>query len=148
LKQERPAGAAPVFLCGGFRVMRISRHLGKILSGLGLGLAITVVVWWWRSTSGPDYLLRCGQKALNQGNAEQAERQALRLEAAGHADHAHLLRGEIAVKDGDFVKALAELNQIRDQGELRVEAAALSGHCHLQLGVPLQAERALLFVLE
>src|SRR5207253_310568 len=63
-------------------------------------------------------------------------------------DHAQLLRGEIWLQDKDYGRALAELNQIRDQGKLRVEAAALTGRCQLELKVPHQAERAYLFVLE
>src|SRR5262249_47071254 len=78
---------------------------------------------------------------------EAAERFALRLEASGNRDQALLLRGTALLREERFVQALDQLNQVRDQGELRVRAAALSGQCLLNLGETHQAERSFLFVL-
>src|SRR5207245_1514296 len=105
-------------------------------------------VWWWHQTGDPDYRLRQGQRALEKDDDEAAERLLLLLEADGHKDHAHLLRGQKLVRDGHYARALAELNQIRDQGDLRLDAAALSGRCLLELERPRQAVAAYQFVLK
>jgi tetratricopeptide (TPR) repeat protein len=92
--------------------------------------------------------LRQGERALEQDDLDAAEHFVLLLEAGGQNDHAHLLRGSILVKQRQYLAALKELNQVRDQGELLVEASALQGRCLLELGEPNQAERAFLFVLK
>src|SRR5207247_11209982 len=82
------------------------------------------------------------------GDIVQAEQYADLLEAGGAADHAHLLKGEIALARDGFTQALAHFNRIRDQGALRLQAAFLSGKCLLSLRNLRESERALLFVLD
>jgi tetratricopeptide (TPR) repeat protein len=102
---------------------------------------------WWHHTSRPEYLLRQGQAALRRGDSEAADRLAARLEASGHADHAHLLLGEVYLRLDRPARAVHEFNQIRDQGALRREAVAHSGQCQLQLHNAAEAVRCFEFVL-
>lgn len=124
------------------------RRLGKTLVWLAavLGLVGGVAAWWYR-TSQPDYRLRRGQEALRQGDPEKAELLAAALEAGGYQDQANLLRGEILFDRKRYAEALAQFNQIRDQGAIRLEATALSGQCLMNLNEPREATRALRFVL-
>jgi tetratricopeptide (TPR) repeat protein len=116
--------------------------LAVMLSLLGLGGA-----FWYQSTR-PENLLRRGQQALAQHDLDQAERLAARLDAAGHKDHAHLLRCELYFRVHDYAKAVDEFNQIQDQGDLLVEASALCGQWFLlELHRPAEAERFLRFVV-
>lgn len=142
--------------------MRAGRRLVAALAGVVvLGLAGAAGAWWYHTTR-PDYRLRGGREALRRGQREQAERMVRVLTAAGDRDHANLLRAEIALAqakpflDADLAaqavpllrRALEACNQVRDQGDLRLQAAALSGQCLLYLGDRAGAERALLFVLD
>jgi tetratricopeptide (TPR) repeat protein len=117
-------------------------------------------VWWYRTTR-PEYLLRQGQEALRGGDLARAHELADRLGAGGAADHAHLLRGEVFFREaGPYLdtpeehaalpllkRAVREFNQIRDQGTIRLEAAALSGQCILYAKNPAEAARVFRFVL-
>jgi tetratricopeptide (TPR) repeat protein len=102
---------------------------------------------WWHHTSRPEYLLREGQAALRRGDVEAADLLAARLEASGHADHARLLFGQVYLRLKRPARALEEFNQIRDQGAIRLEAAASSGQCLLQLNNAAEAARCFAFVL-
>src|SRR5205814_218593 len=127
---------------------RLRPLLGRTLvAALVVGLFGLGAVFWYRSTR-PDYLLRRGQRALVQGNADQAETLATRLDGAGYLDHAHLLRCELFFHLCDYAKAVDEFNQIADRGEILVEASALCGRWFLlELHKPAEAERFLLFVV-
>jgi tetratricopeptide (TPR) repeat protein len=105
-------------------------------------------LWWWQHTSTAEYRLCEGQRALERGDDATAERYLLLLEADGRRDQAHLLRGEIFVREEQYARALAECNQIRDHGELRVQAAVVSGRCLLELEQPRKAVEAFRFVLQ
>jgi tetratricopeptide (TPR) repeat protein len=133
-----------------------------LLGGLAVALALGGGLGaWWQRTSGPDYRLRSGRDALRRGDEAAAERAVLLLRAAGAEDHAHLLQAEIAFArakpylDSDQLaeatpflsRALDECNRIRDQGQLRLDAVALSGLCLLRLKEYAQAARALTFVV-
>jgi tetratricopeptide (TPR) repeat protein len=114
---------------------------------LVLGLLGMGAVFWYRFTR-PDHLLQRGQQALHQGDLDQAERLAARLEKAGHKDHAHLLRCELFFRLHDYAKAVDEFNQVQDQGDLLVQASALCGRWFLlELHRPAEAERFLRFVV-
>ena len=124
--------------------MRLTRFFAVValLGLLGLGGA-----FWYRSTR-PEHLLRRGQLALRQGDVNQADRLATRLDRAGHNAHAHLLRCEIYFRRHDYARAVEEFNQIQDQGDLLVEASALCGRWFLlELHRPAEAERFLRFVV-
>jgi tetratricopeptide (TPR) repeat protein len=142
--------------------MRMFRRPLLLLAGLALllGLSTSLAACWYRSTR-PENRLEQGRDALRRGDWERAERLALLLDAAGAADRALLLRAEICFEharpslDADqrepavpwLRRALEMCNQIRTQGAVRLEAAALTGKCLLFLGAPAQAERAFAFVL-
>ncbi|MCI0455395.1 MAG: tetratricopeptide repeat protein [Gemmataceae bacterium] len=102
---------------------------------------------WWHYTSRPEYLLRKGQAALGRGNLDVVAMLAARLEASRHADHAHLLLGELYLRQNRPAHALQEFNKIGDQGALRLEAVAYSGQCLLQLKNAFEAARCFEFVL-
>jgi tetratricopeptide (TPR) repeat protein len=105
------------------------------------------VAAWRHHVSQPDYLLRKGETALRARDPDTAVMLVDQLEAAGHTDHACLLRGEVYLSRDRFAPALVEFNKIRDQGILRREAVAYSGQCLMQLKNPLEAMRCFEFVL-
>jgi tetratricopeptide (TPR) repeat protein len=132
---------------------------------LGLVLVVAVVagaVAWWHHATQPGYRLRRGQEALARDDLDQAEHYAVLLEAAGARDHAHLLRALILFDDArpaidagqpqlaaaPVRRVLDELDQIGDEEEVRLPAAALAGQCFLHLGRLREAERALSFVAD
>ena len=55
---------------------------------------------WRARTIRPEDALRQGQEALLRGDGERADQMAVRLESAGYADHAHVLRGQIFLRAG------------------------------------------------
>lgn len=123
-------------------VMRRWIVAAAVMGLLGIGIAA-----WYQSTR-PESMLRRGRLALAQGDFDQAERSAGRLESAGHTDHAHLLRCELFFRVHDYARAVDEFNHIQDQGDLLVDAAALCGQWFLlQLQRPAEAERFLSFVV-
>src|SRR5262245_9542800 len=96
-----------------------------MLAGIG------ATVWQLQRANSADYRLRRGQDAIHRGDISRAEHSALRLEAAGDLNHAHLLRGEIALQRDDLADAIAHYNGMRGNGELRLEASALYGQWFL-----------------
>jgi tetratricopeptide (TPR) repeat protein len=96
----------------------------------------------------PDRLLRAGRQAIEVSDWDKADEYADRLIASGHRDHGRLLRGESLHKQNRPESAFNILNRIRDQGELRLQAARVSGKCLLELNNPREAERVYRFVLE
>jgi tetratricopeptide (TPR) repeat protein len=129
--------------------------LAALLGFLGAGAA-----YWFYHTTRLEYRLRRANEALQRGEWNEAERLALRLEAGGYEDQAHLLRGKTIFWQakpyleagqsehvlGLLEQALDEFNHIRGP-EVRLEAAALSGQCLLFLEEPAEAERVLRFVV-
>lgn len=119
----------------------------------------------WYFTSDPNYRLRLGQAALRGSNPEEgrdrADQITLLLEASGFKDHAALLRGETYFRQGKLYaeandlaqagpplsRAVIEFNKIRDQGALRLQAAALLGQCFVYLKQANEARAAFEFVL-
>jgi tetratricopeptide (TPR) repeat protein len=109
--------------------------------------AVAGVAAWWHYTTRPDYLLQQGQEALHRGRPDKAERLAQRLEILGWDDHARLLRGEAFLRDHQFDRALYELNQIQDRGDLLVEASVIYGLAFLSVQRLWEAEKLLRHVL-
>jgi tetratricopeptide (TPR) repeat protein len=72
---------------------------------------------------------------------------AQRLEVLGWDDHARLLRGEAFLRDHQFDRALYELNQIQDRGDLLVEASVIYGLAFLSVQRLWEAEKLLRYVL-
>jgi tetratricopeptide (TPR) repeat protein len=104
---------------------------------------------WWYKTSRPDYRLRKGEEALERNDFTEAERQADRLQAAGYADQAHLLRGQAHLRSNELNPAIQEYNLIsRDNEAVLTEASLIYGLAFLKLGSPARAERLLLFVTQ
>jgi tetratricopeptide (TPR) repeat protein len=140
------------------------RRLARLLLLVGPAIVLALAGGlgaWWRAAARPDSRLERGREALRQRRWDEAERLALRLEAAGDHDHARLLRGETAFERARLyldteqetlaapylTRAVTACNQVRDRGELRLQAAALAGKCLLYLHRPAEAERALAFVV-
>jgi tetratricopeptide (TPR) repeat protein len=129
--------------------------MGRLRGVLGRLLLLAVVLgpvgavgWWWYKTTRPEYRLRHGQEALRERDWDTAEELAVRLDAAAYPDHAHLLRGEAFLRQGKINPAIDEFNQIRDQGDLLVEACALYGQFFLlNFHRPVEAERFLRHVV-
>jgi tetratricopeptide (TPR) repeat protein len=125
-----------------------------------LGLMAALGARWYRTTQ-PDYRLRCGYEMLARGDQGGAQRLVVLLQADGARDHAEMLRAEILFAqakpflDGEEPEAASPLlrqaveacNRISDQGEIRLQAATLTGRCFLYLHEPAQAARAFAFVV-
>jgi tetratricopeptide (TPR) repeat protein len=135
--------AAPTALPPRVNQFLTRKHL--LVAGLVL-VALAAAGWRYRITR-PDYRLARGHEAVEAGEFKGAEQYAARLEASGQADRAHLLRAESLYARRDPEAALRECNQIKDEGDIRLRAAALSGRCLLDLGAMTEAERVFLFVL-
>ncbi len=122
---------------------RVRRRVTLLVLVLG---ALAGGAWRYRVTR-TEYRFARGEDALRAGDTEGVRAYADRLEAAGAPDHAHLLRGEALLTFGAPDRALAQLNQVRAEGPLRVRAAALSGRCLLALGDLKEAHRVFRFVV-
>jgi tetratricopeptide (TPR) repeat protein len=120
------------------------------LVGLALGVVLLGTAGLWRyQTTRPEYLLQQGQAALLRGDVDRAERSVLRLDAAGYTDHAHLLRGQTYLRQGQLARAILEYNQIRhDQQEVLAEASLIYGLGFLSLGRAVEAEKFLRYVAD
>jgi tetratricopeptide (TPR) repeat protein len=103
-------------------------------------------VWWYRTTR-PAYRLRHAQEALRRGRPDIADRVAQQLEADGSFDQARLLRGEAFLRERQFARATLEFNQIRDRGDLFVEASAIYGLAFFSVKKSFEAERLLRYVV-
>src|SRR5262245_30188946 len=103
--------------------------------------------WWYRSTR-PDARLQRGRDAIRQGEWDQSEPLADRLEVAGESDRANLLSGEALAARHRWHDALQVLNKILDEGDLRFQAAVTVGRCLLEEGDRREAFRAFSFVLD
>jgi tetratricopeptide (TPR) repeat protein len=130
-----------------------------ILALFAAGIAVFGLVnwgdaqWYYRSA---DYRLRQARTWLHERDWDRAEEAARGLDASGAQDAAHLLRGEAllcraepgnAQADALLARALEQFDQIRDRGEIRLDAAALAGQCLLHLKHLRQAEQVMRFVL-
>jgi tetratricopeptide (TPR) repeat protein len=123
-----------------------TQRWGRWLGGLALALGLLGGVGYWRfRVSRPDYRLRQGQAALLREDYDKAAELTSLLEASGHLDHAHLLRGQSLLRRGHLNEALLEYNAIRrDRKDLLAEASMIFGlglyfHGHL-----VEAEKLLL----
>src|SRR5262249_7919557 len=112
-----------------------------------LVLALGMGTRWYRA-SRPDERLRVGQEALERGDGDLASRLVQDLERAGHKDHARLLHADILYREHRYLQALKTLDQIRDEGALRLQAATLGGWCYLQARNLSEAARHFHFVLD
>ncbi len=121
---------------------------------LRLSLAVVVAVilavaaaFWYHRTTRPDYRLHDAEEALRRGDWARVERLADRLDADGYAAHAHLLRGEAALKRKDLARAVAEFRAISPtQEDVYLAAAPLYGEAVLPQS-RYEAEAAFLYVL-
>lgn len=124
-----------------YRARALILLLATLFLGGGLGT-------WWYVTTRPAYRLERGRDAIRRQNWARAEALADRLEAAGEDSLARLLRGESLLAQGLPADALRELNQLRDEGAIRLEAAVLSGRCLLELKELREALRVFSWVLD
>jgi tetratricopeptide (TPR) repeat protein len=103
---------------------------------------------WWYYVTRPEYRWQRGQQALRENDWLAAEEFARKLEASGEPDRARLLRGEALFRQRRYADAVTELNQVRDEGDLRLRAATLQGQCFLRLNFLREAHRAFQFVVD
>lgn len=122
------------------RIVALVLLLG--LLGIG-GLCYSL----FRQSPSPAEHLAVGRKALVSGDTALAKKTLDELELVGAHDHALVLRGAMRLKAGNPTGAIAVLNTVRDQGEIRREAIAISGQCFLEIRNLREAERSFLFVL-
>jgi tetratricopeptide (TPR) repeat protein len=123
------------------------RKLAALLAALAGAVLVAAGARWYHVVTRPDYQLQQGEEALEQGNYKRAELFIRRLESGGYAAHAHLLRGEVLVRQNDSARALAELRQVPPRAEdLYLKAAALYGETALPFH-RYEAERAFIYVL-
>jgi len=109
-----------------------------LLALVGLGLAVALSIYpsllLYRTTR-PDYRLKAGQDALLGGDMAEAEEIAGRLEASGYPDHAHLLKGQIYLRQHHLNEAIREYNEIRHADEeIIAEASDIYGLAFLSQG--------------
>jgi tetratricopeptide (TPR) repeat protein len=102
---------------------------------------------WRHHVTRPNYRVEQSLSAIKRGDWASAEVYAKRLESSGHFDLAHLVRAEVYFARKQFDLAILECNKIRDEGEIRVRAATVSGKSLLELGALAEANRVFLFVL-
>lgn len=118
-------------------------------TGLALVAGLGAAAAWHHHANRLDHRLRQAREALQRRDWAAAGKQAEWLERAGHTDHAHLVRGQIALHHGDLAGAILEYNAIRhDQPEVLVEASRVYGLAFLSVGKLVEAERFLLYVLD
>jgi tetratricopeptide (TPR) repeat protein len=123
-----------------------TQRWGRWLGGLAVALGLLGGVGYYRfRVTRPDYRLRQGQAALLREDYDKAAELTSLLDASGHVDHAHLLRGQSLLRRGDLNEALLEYNAIRrERKDLLAEASMVFGlglyfHGHL-----VEAEKLLL----
>src|SRR5262249_3188699 len=104
------------------------RLLAFVCLGAALLLAGGAATRWYHSRQ-PDHRLHLGQQALERGDRDTTRQLVAALERAGHKDHANLLRADILYRDGEYLHALDTLNRIREEGNLRLQAATVAGWC-------------------
>jgi tetratricopeptide (TPR) repeat protein len=127
----------------------LRRHATKLLLLAVILVLVGASAAWRYRTSRPEYLLRQGQDALLLGDWDKTDRMAARLEAAGHADRAHYLRGYLYLRQGRLNHAILQYNQIsHDRPEVLVEASVVFGVGFLLQNRPVEAEPFLLYALE
>jgi tetratricopeptide (TPR) repeat protein len=117
-----------------------------LLGGIAVALGLLGGIGFWRfRVTRADYRLRQGQAALLREDYEKAAKLTNLLEASGHVDHAHLLRGQSLLRRGHVNEALLEYNAIdHDHKDVLAEASMVFGlglyfHGHL-----VEAEKLLL----
>lgn len=123
------------------------RKFAALLIVLGLLAGGVVLGWHWYQSAQPEYGLQQGRLALERGDRAAAWSWAVRLEKADQRDRAALLQGEILLAERQYAPALQQLSRIEDRGELWLQATALSGRCHLNLGQYGEAARVFTLLL-
>ena len=124
--------------------LRLRRRIALLLLVIG----VTSAVVWRHRVTRPDYRLARGQEAIGAKDWDAAEHFATRLEATGHPDHAHLLRGESQFARRRPDLALAALNRVKPDGPLGLRAAVDTGKCQLELRDFREAYRTFALVTE
>ncbi|HYH65390.1 MAG TPA: tetratricopeptide repeat protein [Urbifossiella sp.] len=110
-------------------------------------VAAAVGGWRYRVTR-PDYQLARGEEAIRAENWADAGRAIDRLEAAGAADHAAVLRGEYFLATGRPDLALEAFREVKREGPFHLRSATKAGRCLLAVGNLAEADRVLSYVLD
>lgn len=125
---------------------RRARRGWFVLTGVLL-VAAAIGAWRYRVTR-PDYQLARGEDALRAENWADAARTIDRLEAAGAAEHAAVLRGEYFLATGRPDLALDAFTEIKRESPFHLRSAAKAGRCLLALGKLAEADRVLNYVID
>src|SRR5262249_690681 len=80
-----------------------------------------------------EYRMQRGREAIGRHDYDAVDAIAEKLEAAGEADRANLLRGEALMHQERYGAALSTLNQIQEKGEVHFQSVVLSARCLLEL---------------
>jgi tetratricopeptide (TPR) repeat protein len=120
---------------------------GRVLLVLLLLAGLSAAAWRYRVTR-PEYRLARGEEAVRAEQWDQARDYIDKLATAGHADEAHLLRGEFFYARGQFGLALEEFDAVRPASPLRARAMTRAGRCLLDLGALREAHGAFASVVE
>lgn len=75
-------------------------RLRKVGIGIAAGLVVLLLVVGLRRADSSQHWLRQARLALQEARYAEAQQYAVRLEAEGQTDEAHLLRGEICLRQG------------------------------------------------
>jgi tetratricopeptide (TPR) repeat protein len=111
-------------------------------------LGVASVVWWRYRVSRPEYRLARGDEAIQANDWEQVDSLVEKLEAAGRADEAHLLRGKAYLARRRPDLALTQFDTIRENSPHYLVATAQAGRCLLELGARREAFQVFSFLAE
>jgi tetratricopeptide (TPR) repeat protein len=116
---------------------------------LSVAILGTAAVGWWRyRVTRPEYRLARGEEAIQANDWEQVDSLVEKLEAAGRADEAHLLRGKTYQARRRPDLALAQFDAIREESPLYLSGTAQAGRCLLELGARREAFKIFSIVVE
>ncbi|MFO0799061.1 MAG: tetratricopeptide repeat protein [Gemmataceae bacterium] len=111
-------------------------------------VAVAAAGGWRYRVTRPDYVLARGDEAVRSKDWATAARAIDRLEAAGAADHAAVLRGEYFLATDRPDLALGALSEIKRDSPFHLRSAAKVGRCLLALGNLAEADKVLNHVLD
>lgn len=118
----------------------------RLSRGVIAGILLTVVAaglagFWWQSRR-PDARYARAQSALAAGDSRSALREARWLmETPGYEAHGRLLTGLVQARNGEFKKALYQLQFAARDPATEVEALTVAAECYYRLGQLLDATK-------
>src|SRR5262245_11578621 len=114
----------------------------RVIALAALAALLLAAAGWRIRITRPDYRFARGQAAVADRDWKAAGEYADRLAGAGHDNLAHLLRAEAFFARQQHNQVIAECNEIRDEGPVRLRAVVLVGKSQLELGELAEADAA------